>query len=165
MTKQQATDPSAHQAIAMEVLRQFRIIFGAIRHHFSEIESACGISGSQLWLLQEVARCPDIGVSALAKLLSIHQTTCSLLVDRLVKAGYVKKTRSTKDQRRVGLTVTTAGRGLLRRAPGPAEGMLPMALRTLPDVGLRTLHVNLAELIGNMQAKDAGFADVPLADL
>ena len=73
------------QQQAKTVLKQFRIIFGAVKQHFRKIEATCGISGSQLWLLNEIAMYPELGISKLAERLAIHQSTCSLLVEKLVK--------------------------------------------------------------------------------
>lgn len=151
--------------IQMMVLRQFRLIFGSVRQHFREVEKQCGISGSQLWLLRQVATTSGIGVSRLAEHLSIHQSTCSLLVDKLVVGGYLSKTRSATDQRRVGLEVTQAGKRLLRNAPGPAEGVLPEAIRQTPDIALHSLQVSLDELISHLTARNDDDAERPLSDL
>ena len=161
----QATLPDDLTGPQMQVLRQFRLIYGSVKQHFREVEKKCGISGSQLWLLRQVATTPGIGVSRLAERLSIHQSTCSLLVEKLVGAGLITKQRSTEDQRRVGLKVTSTGKRLLKNAPGPAEGMLPEALKQLPDVSLRTLHVNLSELISHLTTRNENAAERPLADL
>lgn len=147
------------------VLRQFRVIFGSVRNHFREVESQCGISGSQIWILRDLVQFPGIGVSELASRLSIHQSTCSQLVEKLVVAGLIAKTRSGIDQRRVGLTISKAGRDLLAKAPGPAEGVLPEALRQLPEVALETLKVNLDHLIGHLKPVNDRDAGQPLADL
>src|SRR5664279_2148569 len=136
VTKQVAKEANRADALSdlqMQVLRQFRMIYGSVKQHFSEVEKECGISGSQLWLLRQVTTTSGIGVSRLAEYLSIHQSTCSLLAEKLVGAGFLSKTRSTEDQRRVGLEVTPAGKRLLKSAPGPAEGMLPEALKQIPD--------------------------------
>lgn len=151
--------------LQLEVLRKFRLIYGSVKQHFREVERACGISGSQLWILRDIAASPGTGVSRLAERLSIHQSTCSLLVEKLVGAGLVSKTRSTADQRRVGLEITRAGKQLLKIAPGPAEGMLPDALRQLPEVVLRTLQVNLDQLISHLTTRNETDAEKPLADM
>ncbi len=151
--------------LQLEVLRKFRLIYGSVKQHFREVEKACGISGSQLWILRDIAASPGTGVSRLAERLSIHQSTCSLLVEKLVGAGLVSKTRSTADQRRVGLEITRAGKQLLKIAPGPAEGMLPDALRQLPEVALRTLQVNLDQLISHLTTRNETDAKKPLADM
>jgi DNA-binding MarR family transcriptional regulator len=151
--------------LAIGVLKQFRVIYGSVRHHFRQVEDACGVSGSQLWLLHEVGQQPGIGVSELAHRLSIHQTTCSQLVEKLASHGYLRKTRSTEDQRRVGLTLTPAASRVLRAAPGPAEGLLPEALMKLPQKRLRSLTGDLGALIGELRVPDPLSAERPLSEL
>lgn len=152
-------------ALALEVLMQFRLIYGSVRRHFRRVEEACNVSGSQLWLMQEIGRTPGVGVSALARRLSIHQTTCSQLVEKLVTRGYVRKARSARDQRRVGLTLTKRAAGPLANAPGPAEGVLPEALAELPDTVLLSLSSQLRKVIAQLHVRDKRSAGRPLADL
>lgn len=150
--------------LPMEVLQQFRLIYGSMRQYFRLLEERCGVPGAQMWALQEVAREPGIGINELARRLGVHQSTASLMVDKLVGAGLLRKTRSARDQRRVGLELDTAGREVLARLPGPAEGILPAALSSLPLVVLNTLKINLDELIAHLPGRDDGAATVPLAD-
>ncbi len=150
---------------ALEVLRQFRVIYGSMRRHFRAVEERCGVSGSQAWILQEVQQRPGIGISELAESMGIHQSTCSLLVDKLALRGRLEKRRHPEDLRRVGLQLTAEGAGILRALPGPAEGVLPDALKQLSDARLQALHQQLAELILHLPASNEGFADMPLADL
>jgi MarR family transcriptional regulator, organic hydroperoxide resistance regulator len=151
--------------LSVQVLKKFRIIFGSVRQHFREVEESCGVTGSQLWILQEVARTPDIGVSELAERLSIHQSTCSQLVEKLVAHGLVIKERSKEDQRRVGLRLTESALKILKNAPGPAEGILPEALQGLSESALLALDRSLVEVIGQLSTKDDKLADKPLSDL
>ncbi|WP_174842469.1 MarR family winged helix-turn-helix transcriptional regulator [Steroidobacter cummioxidans] len=151
--------------LSMAVLKSFRIIYGSVREHFREVQRTCGISGSQLWLLHELARDGSLGVSELADKLSIHQSTCSLHVEKLVRAGLVKKTRGVEDQRRVELSVTTLGRRTIARAPGPAEGVLPEAIAELSPATLRGLSRGLQQIVSALDIKDEAAADRPLADL
>lgn len=151
--------------VAMEVLQQFRMIYGSMRQYFRLVEERCGMPGSQMWVLQEVERRPEIGIGELAACMGIHQSTCSLLVDKLVTLGFLIKQRRSDDQRRVGLSLTADGRQALAALPGPAEGILPEALAELPEVVLRTLNINLDELIRHLPGKDESFAGTPLAEM
>ncbi len=151
--------------LSLQVLKKFRVIYGSVRQQFREVEKTCGVTGSQLWVLQEVARTPDIGVSELAGRLSIHQSTGSQLVEKLVARGLVIKERSKEDQRRVGLLVTEEASNLLKNAPGPAEGILPEALQALPESALLALNNSLIEVIGQLRIRDDKLADRPLSDL
>lgn len=151
--------------LSLQVLKKFRIIYGSIRQQFREIEHACGVTGSQLWILQEVNKAPGIGISELATRLSIHQSTGSQLVEKLVARGFITKERSREDQRRVGLQVTEVASELLKSAPGPAEGILPAALQALPESALLALDKSLIGVIGQLRIHDDKFADKPLSDL
>lgn len=151
--------------LSLQVLKKFRIIYGSVRQQFREIEQTCGVTGSQMWILQEVANTPSIGVSELADRLSIHQSTGSQLVEKLVGRGFISKERSKEDQRRVGLQVTKEASRLLKRAPGPAEGILPEALQALPEASLLALDNALIEVIGQLRISDDKLADKPLADM
>lgn len=147
-----------------DVLKQFRVIFRSIKRHFTEIERQCGISGSQLWALASVAEEPGVRVTELARRLSIHQSTASNLVDALVRRGLIERRRGAIDQRVVELYPTRAGRGVVRKAPQPLQGLLPDALDHLAPETLSALHLQLESLLQVMQLRDASAAQVPLSD-
>lgn len=156
---------SPSNPLALEVLQQFRVIYGSMRLYFREVEERCGLPGAQMWLLQEVEKTPYVGVTELASRLGIHQSTCSQLVDRLVAQTYLTKTRPHDDQRRIGLRLTEQGKGAIAALPGPAEGVLPEALNAIPEVALKTLYINLTELIRHIPGNNDAFAKMPLADI
>lgn len=153
------------KSLSLQVLKKFRIIYGSVRQHFREVEQTCGVTGSQLWIMQEVANTPSIGVSDLADKLSIHQSTCSQLVEKLVARKLIDKERSKEDQRRVGLRLTDEASRLMKTAPGPAEGILPEALSSLPATTIQALDTSLEKLIGKLQIRDDKLAEKPLSDL
>ena len=151
--------------LSLQVLKRFRVIFGSVRQHFRAVEQNCGVTGAQLWIMQEVAKKPGIGVTELAGKLSIHQSTCSLLVEKLASRKLVVKERSKEDQRRVGLRLPQKAVDILKEAPGPAEGILPEALQALPEPVLQMLNRSLNEVIGQLRSRDDRLADKPLSDL
>lgn len=151
--------------LSLQVLKKFRIIYGSVRQHFREVEQSCGVTGSQLWIMQEVANTPGIGISELAERLSIHQSTCSLLVEKLASRKLILKERSNSDQRRVGLRLTDEAAGLIRLAPSPAQGVLPEALRALPVETMLALDTSLEKVIEQLQISDEKLAGKPLSDL
>lgn len=151
--------------LSIQVLKKFRIIYGSVRQQFREVEQNCGITGAQLWILQEVAKTRDIGVSELAERLAIHQSTCSQLVEKLASRGLISKERSTEDQRRVGLCLTDEAVSILKKAPGPAEGILPEALQSLSETALLSLDSALLEVIEELQLRDDKLAEKPMSDL
>lgn len=160
-----ATSTSDNAKAATNALKKFRVIYGTVRQHFREVEQSCGISGSQLWLLQEIHRTKNIGVSELANRLSIHQSTCSQLVDKLAKAKLVIKQRSEQDQRRVGLCVTEQAIAILAKAPSPAEGVLPEALNAMPNDVLLQLDSVLEKVIKQLGVRSHQLETLPLSDM
>ncbi len=156
-----AADDSEEAAVA--VLRQFRQVFNAVKSHFQQMEKTVGMGGAQVWALSVVREHPGIGVGALAKAMSIHQSTASNLVRTLIDRGMVIAVKQGADRRAVQLSLLPAGAKVLRNAPGPFAGLLPDALKSLPPDTLARLQVDLAQLIVAIAADEAG-ASIPLSD-
>lgn len=152
----------AATVLSLETLKQFRIIFKSVNRHFHEIEKAVGIGGAALWALAEVAESDNITVSKLATAMSIHQSTASNLVDKLVSDNYLNRVKDTVDRRVVRLSLTAHGQQVLQRAPLPHKGILPDALMRLNTASLQMLNKHLNELIQRMDAKQASAAFEPL---
>ena len=150
---------------AREALRQFRVIFGAVRQHFKAIEKACGVSGAQIWAMAALRQTPGMKVSELAQALSIHASTASNLLDKIEKAGMIRRERNTVDQRVVKLYLTPAGEKALEKAPQPQTGILTHALGQLPDKSLDRLNQDLATLIAHMGDINTKDAQKPLSEL
>lgn len=156
--------PEGQREQAAQVLRQFRVVFNAVRTHFQQVEKRVGIGGAQVWALHVVREQSGIGVNDLARRMDIHQSTASNLVRQLVKRGLVRPQKSTIDRRNVQLFVEPAGLALLQGAPGPYEGVLPEALQKLSPATLMQLQHHLAQLVHMLQA-DESAAGIPLASL
>lgn len=148
----------------MRVLRQFRIVFNAVKTHFRQVEREAGVGGAQLWALSVIQQHPGIGATGLARELDIHQSTASNLVRGLVERGYVSGSREGADRRTVALHVQPAGLEVLQRAPMPFAGVLPDALASLDAATLGQLERNLDLLIGELGADDDA-GKVPLSQL
>lgn len=151
--------------LSQHVLKKFRVIYSSMRQHFREVERTCGVSGSQLWVIQEIANSSGIGVSELAERLSIHQSTCSQLVEKLVARKLIIKERSKEDQRRVGLRLTEQATSLIKLAPAPTQGLLPEILNALPAETIRSLDESLEQVIEQLRMRDNKLADEPLPDM
>ena len=151
---------------AATVLRQFRVVFNAIKSHFQRIESQSGLGGAQLWALSIVSRHAGTEVGALAHAMDIHQSTASNLVRALVKKGLLRSVRDEEDRRVVHLHATPEGESLLANTHGPFAGLLPDALQRLDLETLTRLHADLGRLIAQLGVEEVGSAaQTPLAEL
>jgi DNA-binding MarR family transcriptional regulator len=148
--------------IEIEALKKLRVIIRAAQRHSSWIEKQCGITGAQLWVMQELYETPGQRVGEIAKKLVIHATTASNLIDALVKNGHIRKTRSETDQRVVTLELSESGLDLMKKAPTPARGLIPEALSRMEEGSLRQLNDGLQAVIDAIDAADDAFGLQPL---
>jgi DNA-binding MarR family transcriptional regulator len=109
-----------------------------------------GLSGAQLFILQLLAEAPAQSLNDLATRTGTHQSTVSVVVTRLVARGFVSRGASGVDGRRVTLSLTRAGRAIVRRAPESAYARLESAVRRLPARERRLLAELLARLVDQL---------------
>jgi len=139
---------------AQNILKNLRIIFRSIQTHSRLVEKETGVSSAQLWMMWEIFNTPGLKVTELASALSIHQSTCSNILDKLQQKGLIKRERSGPDQRVVHLHLTAKGAKLLAKAPRPAQGAIADVLQRLPDDVLSRMDSSLTELIGALHITD-----------
>lgn len=99
-----------HEPNSLAVLKQFRELFRVSQRHFQRLGARCGVSGAQLWALSEVDKRPGSTISELARVLSIHLSTSSNLLDKLERQALIRRERRSEDQRIVRVNVTAAGK-------------------------------------------------------
>ncbi|MCB1902067.1 MarR family winged helix-turn-helix transcriptional regulator [Cognatazoarcus halotolerans] len=146
----------------LSVLQRFRVLIRTAQRHSQWVERQSGVTGAQLWALQELSEVPGLKVGELARCMALHQSTASNMVDKLETSGLIRRERGSADQRVVRLYPTEAGLALLERAPSPARGVLPEALRRLDADALERLHMDLDVVITQIQHLDEGFGMQPL---
>ncbi|HEU4728878.1 MAG TPA: MarR family transcriptional regulator [Kofleriaceae bacterium] len=123
-----------HVSGAVNALRR---ILQAIRLSSSVVHDTLGITGAQLFVLQQIAEAPRASLREVAERTLTDQSSVSVVVSRLVDAGHVARRISADDARRTELTLTESGRALVRRAPELAQRRLVAGLRATPPAQLR----------------------------
>lgn len=146
------TKQSAELTAALDGIRR---IVQALRVSARAAERRLGVSGAQLFVLHALAESPAESLNDLAARTFTHQSSVSVVVDRLVRRRLVSRTRSSEDGRRVVLALTPAGRALLRSSPEVAQLRLIGALRGLPMTQCRALAHILEKVVGEMGASEA----------
>lgn len=157
---QSVDDPTT----SAQVLRRFRVVFNAVRSHFQQVEKQVGLGGAQVWALSLVRDKPAIGIGDLAKSMDIHQSTASNLIKTLLSRELISMAKALEDRRNVELHILPAGLVALSQVCGPFEGVLPMALGSLPQTTLQRLDHDLGELVTLLKA-DEQAGRFPLAEL
>jgi len=139
--------PTALPEAVREVLNSLRQIVRSLRVSSRAAEQRVGLSGAQLFVLQCLARQSPCSVNDLAARTATDQSSVSVVVSRLVALGHVRRTVSTRDRRRVALSLTRSGRALLELAPEAAQDRLIASLSRLPKGKLETLSLLLAQVV------------------
>jgi DNA-binding MarR family transcriptional regulator len=138
------------------VMDSMRAIVRALRISTRAVEKQIGISGAQLFVLQQLEQASARSVNELADRTSTHQSSVSTVVSRLVERGLVKRAASAVDGRRMEISITDRGRKLVASAPRTVQMRMQDAMRRMPQ---EQVHA-LAEAIGQL-VRAGGFADTP----
>lgn len=75
------------------------------------------LTTSQFLLLQYVAQQGQALPSSIAKAIELKQATITVLLNQLEDAGFVTRSRDTKDRRRVWVRLTDTARDILEQSP------------------------------------------------
>lgn len=138
----------------IDVLDAVRRIIRVLRLSSRRIERDFGVSGAQLFVVQQLARAPARSINELAERTYTHQSSVSVVVRRLVEQGLVVRRAASRDRRRRELELTAAGRGLATHAPVPAQVRLIAGLQSLPAAELAALARLLRRVVKGMGAEE-----------
>jgi DNA-binding MarR family transcriptional regulator len=86
-----------------------RIFFACHTRHVRDPRSGRVLSAHQAGILDHLDEIDPTGLNDLASHMGVTASTMSLTVDRLVRAGYVKRAPDPQDGRRVALRITRSG--------------------------------------------------------
>ncbi|HTC24369.1 MAG TPA: MarR family winged helix-turn-helix transcriptional regulator [Gemmatimonadales bacterium] len=143
-TRRARTGQTSDVRTALDALR--RIVQG-LRLSAAQAERQTGLTGAQLFVLQQLADAPAESLNELAQRTRTHQSSVSTVVTRLVARGLVSRRRDPVDGRRLVLDLTATGKALLADAPETAQKRLIGALERLSHARLRALASDLQRLV------------------
>ncbi len=86
-----------------------RIYFACHTRHVRDESTGQLVSAHQASILDHLDEIEPTSLATLAAHMGVTMSTMSLTVDRLVRAGYVTRSRDSQDGRRIGLRLTRPG--------------------------------------------------------
>jgi DNA-binding MarR family transcriptional regulator len=119
------------EGVLMEIGRKMHVEFDA--------HMATGITGSQFFVLQKINSKGRMTVSEVAEKLSVSLSAITALVDRLVQAGLVVRSRDEQDRRLVWLEATEKGREIMERCIESRRDVAVKYFGRLPAEDLKKL--------------------------
>jgi len=151
---------SAYPPDVRAALDAFRHIVQALRAGRAA-EDHGGLGSAQLFALQQIAEHRDASINDVAALTCTHQSSVSVVIQRLVQQRLVAKVASDQDRRRQRLAVTAKGRRLLDRAPVAVQEHLIAAIAALPAADRRALARSLSA-VARLVTSDAAAPHPPM---
>jgi DNA-binding MarR family transcriptional regulator len=128
------------------VVRSLRRLFKGIHEYSKALQRRSGVSSPQAWALTLLDAEPGLSLGDLAARMYAHPSTVSGIMDRLVSRGWVRRETDPRDRRSIQLSLTPAGRRLLRSSPPPVQVALRRTLVAMPAARLRMLRESLEEV-------------------
>lgn len=145
---------SASVTESERIVQGLRRIVKSLQTYSQDVRSAYGLTGPQLWALKTLQRLGGMTVGRLAASLAVHQSSISILLDRLEKRGLVQRTRAQPDRRIVQVELTKRGTAMAADAPEAAQGRLLHALGSMSAEQLRRTRRVVDQLVNAMEASD-----------
>lgn len=135
--------PKARTAATTDIVAladRLRPVLLRLARELRKESRAAGVSPGQVSLLVAVKYSPGIGVKELAARERVSAPAMSRQVERLVQAGFVERTASADDRRRVGLRLTEHGTRVLRQVRSRRTVWLARRLGTISAGELAALE-------------------------
>jgi DNA-binding MarR family transcriptional regulator len=105
-----------------------RIFFACHTRHVRDPKTKQTLSARQASILDHLDQVEALPLMDLAKHMSVTPSTMSLSIERLVRLGYVRRTRDRKDARRIALRLSPSGERIREAnsvlAPARVRGLL-----------------------------------------
>ncbi len=140
-------------SIENQIVAAIRRIIQAVELNSRRLVESIGLTGPQLAVLREAARCGPMPVGALARAVHLSQPTVTGILNRLEKRGLIQRERSVNDRRAVNVNVTEAGRDLSSSAPSLLQDSFHRRLGDLEPWEQTMILSILQRIAGMMDAE------------
>jgi MarR family transcriptional regulator, lower aerobic nicotinate degradation pathway regulator len=138
-------DTANKQTDLQLVLDAIRRVVQTLNTSSREIEKKLGISMAQLFVLQKLTEAEQLSINELAARTFTHQSSVSVVVQKLKDRKLVRSKPSSRDARKMEISLTSEGKHLLRKAPNAAQNLFITAFNELPAMKQKQLAQLLSE--------------------
>lgn len=126
------TDSSGDHDRNLGAVLEFMRLLWAINHGLNKtsrmMQTRFGVTGQQRLVIRLVGTFPGVSAGDLARILHIHPSTLTGILQRLGARGLVRRTAHPQDARRLQLELTAKGRRLMVPAIGTVEAAVKRGL-------------------------------------
>ena len=138
---------------SQRVLDAIRRLVRHLRVADRAAQTELGLSSAQLFVLSELGKTPAISLGELAERTHTDQSSVSVVVARLVDAGFVQRDRAGEDARRLELSLTRSGRSVVQRAPAVMQEKIVQAVEKMPPTEQKRFADSFGRLLDDIGAE------------
>ncbi|MDY0188451.1 MAG: MarR family transcriptional regulator [Syntrophus sp. (in: bacteria)] len=140
-------------AYEYRIIRALRRVIRAVHIYSKKLNSEFGLTTPQLSCLSALAESSRTTLTDLARMVNLGISTANGIIDRLEAKGYLTRTRSSEDHRKVYLEISQSGREIILKAPSLLQHKLSESLSRLPESEQRVIADSLEQVVKLMEAE------------
>jgi DNA-binding MarR family transcriptional regulator len=139
----------------LQFLRALWVAVHALQKASKRMTRTLGVTGPQRFVIRVVGLSPGISAGALARVLHLHPSTVTGILQRLEARGLVRRERHSDDARRAALRLTPAGIQRNVALAGTVEAAARVVLSDTPAAGQRAARELLERMASELDAHGA----------
>jgi MarR family transcriptional regulator, organic hydroperoxide resistance regulator len=128
----------------LDFMRLLWSIEHGLQRMSKRMEGELGITGPQRLVLRIVGQFPNVSAGDVARIVRLHPSTITGILQRLVSRGLVERTRDPEDSRRARLRLKRRAMPYTRVAAGTVERVVTSALGQVGKDNVRAARRVLA---------------------
>jgi DNA-binding MarR family transcriptional regulator len=141
-----------------EVLDFMRLLWAvdhALQRSSKRMEKTLGVTGRQRLVIRIVGKFPGIAAGHLARILHLHPSSLTGILERLEKKGLIRRRSDPRDGRRSLLGLTRRGRSFDVEAGGTIEAAIQRVLARTPRDKLESTQGVLERIAASLESPSA----------
>ena len=135
---------------ALDFLRLLWSIEHGLQRMSKRMQRDLGVTGPQRLVLRVVGRFPGISAGDLARVVRLHPSTITGILQRLTRRGLIERRRDPGDSRRARLRLRQSARAYTRTSSNTVEKIVREALGTGGTANVRAARALLSDLAGRL---------------
>ncbi len=142
------------KAINTQIIEKMFLLSRLMKEGITFKGKVANLTLLQLQALTYIKSRKEVAMSDLAAMFAISLPTATVLSDKLIKEGFVKRVRSTKDRRVVNLVLKEGGKELLQTGLKQRNAKLEQMLSFLTQAKKEQLLEILSALLASIQTNN-----------
>jgi len=156
--------PASHEVLELDPVLDFMRLLWSVEHRLQstskQMETTLGITGPQRLVLRIVTARPGLSAGELARIVHLHPSTITGILERLARKGLLRRERDRQDSRRIRLHGRAAAASFVAASSGTVESAVARALARIPAHRVRHAREVLSAIATALANDDVAAARI-----